>query len=67
MSSDQASLKPEDIANHFGVEPVTVLDWVKQGRLTALKLSGKVIRFRPSDVAKFIAASETKAAAAARG
>jgi excisionase family DNA binding protein len=67
MSNDHATLKPEDVAAHFGVEPVTVLDWVKQGKLTALKLSGKVIRFRESDVARFIERSETRAAATARG
>jgi predicted site-specific integrase-resolvase len=67
MNNDDASLSAEDIAPRFGVKVDTIKSWYRRGILTGVKIGPKILRFRPSDVARFIERHETKAAVAARG
>ncbi len=46
-------LSTEDIAEQFGVEPVTVRRWALRGKIKGYKI-GKAWRFRPSDVENYI-------------
>ena len=43
-------LTPGEVASIFGVDPTTVSNWAKSGKLQALKTLGGHRRFRMSDV-----------------
>jgi excisionase family DNA binding protein len=45
-----ALLTPGEVASIFGVDPTTVSNWAKSGKLQALKTLGGHRRFRMSDV-----------------
>ena len=56
--SDDELLSAAAVAQHLGVEPVTVYRWCRQGRLTCLK-PGKEWRIRRSAVEAFLRRAET--------
>jgi excisionase family DNA binding protein len=44
-------LTPAEVADLLGVTPDTVLGYVREGRLKAVRLSSRTIRFRREDIA----------------
>jgi excisionase family DNA binding protein len=48
---DREFLTPAEVAEQLGVTSDTVLDWVREGRLRAVRLSSRTIRFRREDIA----------------
>lgn len=50
MHAADALLTPGEVASIFGVDPTTVSNWAKSGKLQALKTLGGHRRFRTSDV-----------------
>lgn len=46
-------MRTGDVAEWFQVLPVTVLQWVKENRLTAMRITKKTILYRKSDVEEF--------------
>lgn len=55
-------LTPQEVADLFGVTPLTVAVWADQGKLPCFKTPGGQRRFLRSDVEDFIAASKEAAA-----
>ena len=47
---ENALLTPGEVATLFGVDPTTVANWAKAGKLTALKTLGGHRRFRAAEV-----------------
>ena len=47
---EDALLTPGEVASLFGVDPTTVANWAKAGKLTALKTLGGHRRFRAAEV-----------------
>jgi excisionase family DNA binding protein len=43
-------LTARELASHLGVKPGTILDWHRQGKIPARRLSHKVLRFNLRDV-----------------
>jgi excisionase family DNA binding protein len=52
-------LTPTEVADLCRVAKTTVFRWAEAGDLTPIRLGPKVIRFRRSDVDRFIAAGAT--------
>ncbi len=50
MHQAEALLTPGEVASIFGVDPTTVSNWAKSGKLRALKTLGGHRRFRMVDV-----------------
>jgi excisionase family DNA binding protein len=48
---DREFLTPAEVAEQLGVATDTVLGWVREGRLRAVRLSSRTIRFRREDIA----------------
>jgi excisionase family DNA binding protein len=48
-------LTTAQVAERFQVDGWTVRRWVRQGKLPAIKLSGKYNRYRPEDVERIVA------------
>jgi excisionase family DNA binding protein len=44
-----------DVARRLGVSTATVYRWAEEGTLPHVRLSSNILRFRPQDVAEFIA------------
>lgn len=59
---DEALLLPEEAASRLRVEPGTLAAWRSTGRqdLPYLKLGGHLVRYRASDVDKFISDAATR-------
>lgn len=55
-------LKAADVARLFDVKPKTVNRWVRDGRLIAFKTPGGGLRFRQSEVDRFMAGADTEVA-----
>lgn len=51
-------LTPDQVASILQIHPLTVLKYIKQGKLKGAKL-GRVYRIRESDVEKFLDQSTT--------
>lgn len=47
-------LKPKEVAKELRVSKLTVLRWIKDGKLSAMKLSENNFRIKREDVDKFI-------------
>ncbi|MEV4753006.1 helix-turn-helix domain-containing protein [Streptosporangium sp. NPDC049248] len=43
-------MTPREVARLFGVEPSTVIDWAKTGKLRSTRTPGGHHRFHPADV-----------------
>ena len=43
-------LTSSELADRLGIKPATVLDWYRKGRIPALKISPKVLRFNLTEV-----------------
>ncbi len=52
--SSEALLTPQDVAKILKVKPARVYEAVRDGRLPAIRITGKLIRFRSQDVERFI-------------
>jgi len=52
--SREVLLTPQDVAGILKVKPARVYEAVRDGRLPAIRITGKPIRFRPQDVERFI-------------
>ncbi len=48
----------EAVAAHLGIRRNTVVAWARSGKIPALKMSKKVLRFQMADVLKALGASE---------
>lgn len=48
----------DEVAEMYGVERATILKWIRNGKLTAVR-AGKNYRIRPEDMAAFDAANAT--------
>lgn len=51
-------MKPADVADLFDVEPVTVVEWAKTGKIRATRTPGGRWRFHPADVEALVAAPD---------
>ncbi|MEU4834142.1 helix-turn-helix domain-containing protein [Streptosporangium sp. NPDC023615] len=51
-------MTPREVARLFGVEPTTVIDWAKNGKLKSTRTPGGRHRFHPADVEAEMAATE---------
>ena len=40
----------DQIAEEIGVQPSTIRTWVREGKIPALRITGKVVRFDRDDV-----------------
>jgi len=49
----------EQVAERYSVKIETVWEWIKTGKLIAIKVGGKVYRVRPDDLAAFEKSGET--------
>lgn len=49
-----SSLTVDEVAEAFRLHPVTVRRWVTEGKLTALDLPGRVVRFSRADVERLL-------------
>ena len=54
-------LSCKDIAERYGVQLITVWEWIRRGKLPAIR-TGKIYRIDPDDLAAFEAARKTKLA-----
>lgn len=45
---------PEEAAEVLRVKPRTVMEWLRRGKLTGVKLGGKLWRVKESDLRAFI-------------
>ncbi len=44
-------LTPREAAERLAVHPETLRRWAREGRISAVKLPGGAVRFRPEDIA----------------
>ncbi len=47
-------LTPQKVAEILKIKPARVYEAVRDGRLPAVRITSKLIRFRPEDVERFI-------------
>ena len=52
---DEKLLTIKEVAERFGVSRVSVQNWIKDGRLPAIKIGTKIIRIRECDLAAIVA------------
>jgi excisionase family DNA binding protein len=52
--SEEKLLSPEEVAEVLGVSRLTVVRWVRSGKLKGQKLGKKTIRVKASDLEAFI-------------
>jgi excisionase family DNA binding protein len=57
MTEDTNLLTPEQVAERLNVSRVTVMKWLRQGRIPGRKLGEKLWRVHPDDLQAFIDAS----------
>jgi excisionase family DNA binding protein len=57
MTEDTHLLTPEQVAKRLNVSRVTVMKWLRQGRIPGRKLGEKLWRVHPDDLQAFIDAS----------
>ena len=51
---DDRLLTTREVADRLGLAPETVLRWAKRGKLPAVYLSSRAIRFREKDLADWL-------------
>lgn len=56
-------LTTKEVATRARVSPVTVTRWAKDGTLTAIRVSERVLRFRRSDVEALLSPAQPEGAA----
>ncbi len=52
---EEGLLTPQKVAEILKIKPARVFEAVRNGRLPAVRITGKLIRFRQQDVERFIA------------
>lgn len=52
------------MARVYGVSPDTIRKWARAGKLTAVRLSARCIRYKQTDVERLLAAGESRGEAA---
>lgn len=57
-------LTTQEVAAKARVSPATVTRWAKDGTLTSIRLGGRLLRFRRSDVDAFLSPDEPTEATA---
>jgi excisionase family DNA binding protein len=57
MAEDLNLLTPEQVAERLNVSRITVMKWLRQGKIAGRKLGGKIWRVHPDDLQAFIEAS----------
>jgi excisionase family DNA binding protein len=60
-STIEKTFSCEDVAERYGVKKITVWDWIRKGKLNAIK-TGKIYRIRATDLEEFENARNTKSA-----
>lgn len=43
---NKALLRPDEVADYYGVKPKTVRGWIATGKLEAVKVAGNLLRVR---------------------
>lgn len=51
---EKAMLRPDEVANYFGVTRQTVYNWIEDGKISAKKCSKNVIRISRDAVIVFV-------------
>jgi excisionase family DNA binding protein len=54
--TDERLLSPEEVGERLGISPLTVVRWLRAGKLRGHKLGRKVWRMRASDLETFLQA-----------
>lgn len=44
---------PHEVAELFGVKVITVWDWIRKGKLRALRVGGRLYRVSETHIARF--------------
>lgn len=44
---------PKEVADTFGVKVITVWDWIRKGKLRALRLGGRLYRLTDNQIEAF--------------
>jgi excisionase family DNA binding protein len=57
MAEDRNLLTPEQVAERLNVSRITVMRWLRQGKIPGRKLGEKIWRVHPDDLQAFIEAS----------
>lgn len=55
MASDDPLLRPEEVAELFGVDTKTIARWADEGKLSSTRTLGGHRRFRKSEVERLLA------------
>jgi len=58
---DESLLTLEQASDRLGISKVTLWRWIKNGKLTAVRLSRRVVYVRKEELDRFLKASETTA------
>jgi excisionase family DNA binding protein len=53
MAPEDTWVSIADAAKQLGVHPRTLRRYIKDGKLTVLRLSPQIVRIRPEDIARF--------------
>jgi excisionase family DNA binding protein len=56
---DESLLTLQQAADKLGISKVTLWRWIKDGKLSAVKLSRRVVYVRKEEIDRFLKASET--------
>ena len=54
MAENNNLLTPEEVAERLNVSRITVMRWLRQGKIAGRKLGGKIWRVHPDDLQTFI-------------
>ena len=57
MAEESSLLTPEQVTERLAVSRITVMKWLRQGKIPGRKLGGKIWRVHPDDLQAFIEAS----------
>jgi excisionase family DNA binding protein len=58
---DESLLTLQEAADKLGISKVTLWRWIKDGKLTAVKLSRRIVYVRKDEIDRFLKTSETTA------
>jgi transposase len=61
IASEDALLRPREVASVFGVRPTTIARWAREGKITPLLTPGGHRRYRPADIREVLGTAELPA------
>jgi excisionase family DNA binding protein len=53
-------LTTREVAEFLNVSPHTMLDWVSDGKIPAIRLANRAIRFREDELAEWLESKSTR-------